>query len=122
VPEKPEIADSVPEIADPTANRAAIKRWRLEELDPAEYVDWPKLVTGTGNYEARPPIPKVGSPGHDGENTGEGGLTGVTLTSKEQNDVPGSLNLWGFNLVASDKVNMDRVPADLRMQGKESIR
>ena len=94
-----------------------IKKWRLEELDPSDYVGWPKLTHGRGNYESRPPIPKIGSPGHDGKNTGEGGLRGITLDSVEQSKVKGALSLWGFNMVASDKVNMDRIPADLRMQG-----
>ena len=44
------------------------KKWRLEELDPADYVDWPVLTSRPGNYEARPEIPEVGSSGHDGTN------------------------------------------------------
>jgi len=92
------------------------KKWRLEELDPADYVDWPVLTSRPGNYEARPEIPEVGSSGHDGTNTGEGGLSPIRLTSDDQTKVTAALGLWGFNMVASDKVNMDRVPADLRME------
>lgn len=95
-----------------------IKKWRLEELDPSDYTDWPKLVDVPGNYEARPPIPAIGSAGHNGDNTGEGGMSPISLNSEEQKLVKNSLSLWGFNLIASDKVNMDRVPADLRMSGK----
>ena len=74
------------------------------------------LTSRPGNYEARPEIPEVGSPGHDGTNTGEGGLSPIRLTSDDQRKVQAALGLWGFNMVASDKVNMDRVPADLRME------
>ena len=48
---------------------------------------------------------------------GEGGMTPIRLTSDEERKVPAALGLWGFNMVASDKVNMDRIPADLRMPG-----
>ncbi|CAG5112931.1 Oidioi.mRNA.OKI2018_I69.chr2.g7095.t1.cds [Oikopleura dioica] len=92
------------------------KKWRLEELDPTDYEGWPKLTNRAGNYEQRPEIPEVGSEGHDGTNTGEGGLSPIRLTSDDQRKVQAALGLWGFNMVASDKVNMDRIPADLRME------
>ena len=44
-------------------------------------------------------------------------MTPIRLTSDEERKVPAALGLWGFNMVASDKVNMDRIPADLRMPG-----
>lgn len=102
--------------AEKEAYGDGFKKWRLEELDESDYIGWPKLTSKAGNYEARPPIPEFPSPGHDTPNTGEGGLIAITLTSEEQTKVSHSLSLWGFNLVASDKVNMDRVPADLRME------
>lgn len=92
-----------------------IKKWRLEELDVEHYTEAPFLGDGPGNYENRPPIPPVGSAGHDVDNTGEGGLKGIVLNAEEQKKVTGALRDWGFNMVASDKVNMDRIPADLRM-------
>lgn len=95
----------------------SVKKWRLEELDPEDAKKYPILRSEgvVGNYESRPPIPKVGSPGHDGVNTGEGGIAGITLNKDERAKVKDSLFQWGFNLVASDKVNIDRTPADLRM-------
>ena len=42
----------------------------------------------------------------------------VTLTDHEESLVSGEKALWGFNMVASNKVSMDRIPADLRMDGK----
>jgi hypothetical protein len=49
--------------------------------------DKPVLTSRPGNYEARQEIPEVCSPGHDGTNTGEGGLFPIRLTSDDQTKV-----------------------------------
>ena len=39
----------------------------------------------------------------------------MELDDEEQRKVRAALALWGFNMVASNKVSLDRIPADLRM-------
>ena len=90
---------------------------RLEDFNPKDFASYPYKDVGPGNYEQNPRIPKIGEAGHDRDNSGEGGMTPIKLDSMEQKKVQEALGLWGFNMVASDKVNMDRIPADLRMPG-----
>ena len=89
-------------------------KFTLDEILPSDVAGYPILKPHKiGNWEHRPVFPRVGSPGHDGP--GEGGYVPVELDDEEKKQVKGSLALWGFNMVASNKVSLDRVPADLRM-------
>ena len=90
-----------------------LEKFRLEDIDISTMEGYPKLGQGAGNYESNPPIPKIGDEGHTGP--GEGGKSPVKLDSEEELKVRGALALWGFNMVASNKVSLDRIPADLRM-------
>ena len=86
----------------------------LDDISPSDVAGYPILNPHKiGNWEHRPVFPRVGSPGHDGP--GEGGYVPVELDDEEKRKVKGSLALWGFNMVASNKVSLDRIPADLRM-------
>ena len=89
-------------------------KFTLDEILPSDVAGYPIINPHKiGNWEHRPVFPRVGSPGHDGP--GEGGYVPVKLDDEEKKQVKGSLALWGFNMVASNKVSLDRVPADLRM-------
>lgn len=61
-----------------------------------------------GNYENRPPVEKDG---HDGP--GEFGAAVKTLPEEEEH-VKEVIKEFGFNLVNSDKISLDRLPKDLR--------
>ena len=86
----------------PSANIVPLDKFRLEDIDVSSLGDLPKLVSGVGNYENNPPMPAIGSDGHTGP--GEGGKSPVQLDSEEERKVQGALQLWGFNMVASNKV------------------
>ena len=61
-----------------------------------------------GNWEHNPPIDETG---HDGP--GERGASVHTLPEEEEH-VKEIIKEFGFNLVNSDKISMDRLPKDLR--------
>jgi hypothetical protein len=70
----------------PKSKRLAELQQKQEEEELSND-DKPVLTSRPGNYEARPEIPEVCSPGHDGTNTGEGGLSPIRLTSDNQTKV-----------------------------------
>ena len=45
---------------------------RLEDFDPKDFASYPYKDLGLGNYESNPRIPKIGEPGHDRDNSGQG--------------------------------------------------
>ena len=61
-----------------------------------------------GNYENRPPVDRSN---HDGP--GENGAR-VNTEPDEEEHVKEVIKEFGFNLVNSDKISMDRLPKDLR--------
>ena len=101
-------------VNDPEPANYSNEKFSLDDILPSDVNGYPKLNPHKlGNWENRPIFPRVGSPGHDGP--GEGGYVPVALDEEEKRKVKGSLALWGFNMVASNKVSLDRIPADLRM-------
>ena len=115
-----EILNGLPHVVSDLALSAnvdtGIVKLTLDDILPSDVEGYPRLVDGLGNYENRPEMPQLGEEDHDGP--GEGGKTPVELNDEEQEQVRQQLSLWGFNMVASNKVSLDRIPADLRMDGK----
>lgn len=115
-----EILNGLPHVVSDLALSAnvdtEIVKLTLDDILPSDVEGYPRLVDGLGNYENRPEMPQLGEGDHDGP--GEGGKTPVELNDEEQEQVRQQLSLWGFNMVASNKVSLDRIPADLRMDGK----
>ena len=115
-----EILNGLPHVVSDLALSAnvdtGIVKLTLDDISPSDVEGYPRLVDGLGNYENRPEMPQLGDSDHDGP--GEGGKTPVELNDEEQEQVRQQLSLWGFNMVASNKVSLDRIPADLRMDGK----
>ena len=115
-----EILNGLPHVVSDLALSAnvdtGIVKLTLDDILPSDVEGYPRLVDGLGNYENRPEMPQLGEGDHDGP--GEGGKTPVELNDEEQEQVRQQLSLWGFNMVASNKVSLDRIPADLRMDGK----
>lgn len=112
-----EILNSLPHVVSDLALSAnvdtGIVKLTLDDILPSDVEGYPRLVDGLGNYENRPEMPELGEGDHSGP--GEGGKTPVELNDEEQEQVRSQLSLWGFNMVASNKVSLDRIPADLRM-------
>jgi len=79
---------------------------RLEDIDPATATGFPKLVDGVGNMEEKdwkvPPGP------------GQGGIEKVVLDDSLKSKVTAAISEYGFNMVASESISLDRYPADLR--------
>uniref|UniRef100_H2ZCM2 Polypeptide N-acetylgalactosaminyltransferase n=1 Tax=Ciona savignyi TaxID=51511 RepID=H2ZCM2_CIOSA len=70
-----------------------------------EYSEYPKLNWRTlGNYETQ--LAKRSGPGEYG--------AAVHATSDEKEAVEASIKEFGFNMVNSDKISLDRLPKDLR--------
>ena len=115
-----EILNGLPHVVSDLALSAnvdtGIVKLTLDDISPSDVEGYPRLVDGLGNYENRPEMPQLSESDHDGP--GEGGKTPVELNDEEQEQVRQQLSLWGFNMVASNKVSLDRIPADLRMDGK----
>ena len=115
-----EILNGLPHVVSDLALSAnvdtGIVKLTLDDISPSDVEGYPRLVDGLGNYENRPEMPQLSDSDHDGP--GEGGKTPVELNDEEQEQVRQQLSLWGFNMVASNKVSLDRIPADLRMDGK----
>ena len=115
-----EILNGLPHVNSDLALSAnvdtEIVKLTLDDILPSDVEGYPRLVEGLGNYENRPEMPQLGEGDHTGP--GEGGKTPVELNDEEQEQVRAQLSLWGFNMVASNKVSLDRIPADLRMDGE----
>ena len=115
-----EILNGLPHVVSDLALSAnvdnEIVKLTLDDISPSDVEGYPRLVEGLGNYENKPEMPQLGDADHDGP--GEGGKTPVELNDDEQEQVRSQLSLWGFNMFASNKVSLDRIPADLRMDGK----
>ena len=82
---------------------------RLEDIDSKTAEGFPKLVDGVGNMEEKewkiPPGP------------GQGGVEKVVLDDSLKSKVSAAISEYGFNMVASESISLDRYPADLRHEG-----
>ena len=75
------ISDALPywvyDLAPSNNVDQSIEKLTLDDITPDLVEGYPKLVEGEGNYENRPKLPEVGSPGHRGP--GEGAVEAVKL-------------------------------------------
>ncbi|CAF3237728.1 unnamed protein product [Rotaria socialis] len=75
-------------------------------LDPSNNVSLQPIMSNSlGNYEPKD-LPKRTGPGEGGEP--------VVLSPSEENDAQRSIREYGFNMVVSDKISMDRRIKDTR--------
>ncbi|CBY34413.1 unnamed protein product [Oikopleura dioica] len=82
---------------------------RLEDIDPNSANGFPKLTKDEiGNYEPKDWKVPAGP--------GEGGVEPLKLddSTEMQKKQKDAINEYGFNMVASDAISLDRYPADLR--------
>lgn len=80
----------------------------VSQNDPEKYDKYPILNwRETGNYE------EINLPSRSGP--GEYGAK-VTALSSEKEAVAAAIKEFGFNMVNSDKISLDRLPKDLRHQ------
>lgn len=80
---------------------------KLADIDPKLAEGFPKFdESSIGNYEPTEWIIPAGP--------GEGGTEPVRLDDSLKTKVQDAINEYGFNMVASDTVSLDRYPADLR--------
>ena len=94
--------------ADPMAGTVASLKYFNPDI-PEPHYDGAKL----GNYEPDNPCKNSQYQRLNNKNNGECGSK-VVLTDAEKQQVGPIVKKFGFNLVASDKVELDRLPDDLR--------
>jgi len=103
---KPEVVIDLPTNGRPTGKNALPFDW--EHRRPCDF-EYPKYVENrVGNYEPKPPQQKRAGAGEYGEE--------VKLDASLDDAVKKSIAEFGFNIVASDRISLDRAPKDLRKQ------
>lgn len=93
------------EVALKSSERKQVEKLPEANVEEESYAGFPKLTWDKlGNYEKM--FPKRSGVGEYGK--------AVYTTAEEKSAVDASIKEFGFNLIASDKVSLDRLPKDLR--------